>query len=346
MKSYNIVLAGCGVISEKWLDHICRRDDCRIIALVDLNMERAQATREKYRLDCAVYSDVSAALGNERGNLFIDLTYVTNHCATVICALNAGYDVLGEKPMAFSVEQVNAMLKAVAETGKRYIVMQNRRYIPQVRDMRQLIGSGLLGAPVFICGDIFVPADMLSIRNTLKYPQLQDNNIHAFDQARFLVGGRPTSVYYQSFNPLGSKYVGDAACCASFEFDNGCVFGFRGYNGAEGCHTTWDHDWRVVCERGTAIWHGEGDVLCEYTDIPATYQYRRAVIQAPAVIPEQHDAALSDMFAKLKSASPAQTECWDNVYSIAMVLASVKSADEKRRVGIRVDNTYPYLSLE
>lgn len=345
MAGFDIILAGCGTISEQWFDYIVKRDDCRFVAIVDKNLEAAKKAIETYSLDCPAYTSVEEAFEKEKGNLFIDLTYVTVHHDVVTLALKKGYDVLGEKPMAFTVEQVNSMLKAVEESGKRYIIMQNRRYIDQVQKLRALIQSGKLGDPVYVCGDIFVAADMKSIRNSLKYPQLQDNNIHAFDQARYLVKGKPVSVYYHSFNPKGSKYVGDAACSATFEFEDGCVFNFRGYNGAEGCHTTWDHDWRIVCEKGTALWPGKDDVRIEYTDEPGTYIYHEDTIKRPEIALNQHGTALADMFDALITGRTAQTECWDNVYSIGMVLASVKSAEEGRKIGIRVNENYPYLQL-
>ena len=208
---FRIIFAGCGDIAYRWLDHITKRDDCEIIAVVEKNPARAAKYQERYGFSCPVYGDLEEAFAKEHGNLLIDLTYVTAHRDIGTAALRAGYDVMGEKPMGFTVEQVNDMLKTVDETGKRYIVMQNRRYIKQVKEIRELVLSGKLGDPVYLCGEIFVNADLASIRDTFKYPQLQDNNIHSFDLARYLVDGTPTSVHYHSFNPKGSMYKGDAA---------------------------------------------------------------------------------------------------------------------------------------
>ncbi len=346
MKSFRIILVGCGDISHQWIQHIIRRKDCEFAALVEINTERAAAIKEKYSLDCPVFTTLDEAMKKVEANLVCDLTYVTVHHEIVTKALYAGYDVLGEKPMAVSAEQANEMALAAERTGKRYIVMQNRRYIQQVRDIRKLIQSGIMGKPVFVCGEIFVAADMASIRNQLAYPQLQDNNIHIFDHARYLADAKPVSVYYHSFNPTGSKYAGDAAGVAIFEFDNGAVFSFQGYNGAEGCHTSWDHSWRICCERGTILWNGKDDVRYEYTETVGTYQYKSGIIHAPAQVRSQHDWALEDMFHALITGEKASTEYTDNLHSIAMVFGCLKSIQEGRKVGIQVRDEFPYITLK
>ena len=347
---FRIIFAGCGDIAYRWLDHITKRDDCEIIAIVEKNPARAENYQARYNFKCPIYNSLEDAIAKEQGNLIIDLTYVTVHHDIVTTALRAGYNVLGEKPMGFTVDQVNDMLRTVDETGKRYIVMQNRRYIEQVKKIRALVTSGIMGAPVYLAGEIFVCADMASIRNQFKYPQLQDNNIHSFDLARYLVDGTPTSVHYHSFNPKGSMYTGDAAGDAVFEFDNGCVYSFRGYNGSEGCYTSWDNVWRVCCELGTVVWDGAGDAYYEYTSerggIFKGIPYQSGVIKKPVVVRDQHDGALEEMFNALKTGKPAGTECKDNIKSIAMVLASVKSIEENRKIDIIFDDKYPYLTLK
>ena len=347
---HKIIFAGCGGIAFRWLDHITKRDDCEIIAIADKNLDNARAYCERYNITCNLYDNVKEALEKEKGTLLIDLTYVTVHCEVVTMALRAGYDVLGEKPMAVSVEQVNEMLKAVDETGKRYFLMQNRRSIDQVKKIKEVINSGILGAPAYICGEIFVPADLNSIRNQFKYPQLQDNNIHSFDLARYLLDAKPLSVHYHSFRPTGSRYAGDSACDAVFEFDKDVIYSFRGYNGAEGCLTSWDNVWRIMCEKGSIVWNGVGDAFYEYSDnagdIFSGIPYKSGVIKAPEVVSDQHDMALEDLFDALETGRTPSTDCKDNVYSIAMVLASIKSIEENRKVEIEVNDSYPYLVLK
>jgi len=208
--------------------------------------------------------------------------------------------------------------------------------------------SGKIGEPVMICGEIFVHADLSSIRNQLESPQLQDNTIHAFDQARYMANGNPISVYYHSFNPKGSKYTGDAAGIAIFEFDNGAVFEFRGYQGAEGCHTTWNNSWRVLCERGTILWDGNlnSDARYEYAEKTGIYSYQKGTIEKPETILDTNAREAEDFLDGLKTGRRPSTDCKDNMHSIAMVFACVKSIKEGRKVKIEVNDSYPYIVLK
>ena len=342
---FEIIMAGCGAISRQWLDYMTTRDDVHIAAIVETNPGRAEEARKKYGLDCGIYGTLDEAMGSVKANLVADLTYVTVHRDIVTKALRAGYDVLGEKPMADSLESVRDIMRAVNETGHRYTVMQNRRYIAQVQEIRKIVDSGIMGESVMTNGEIFVAADMGSIRNQLEFPQLQDNNIHIFDQARYMSHANPVSVQYYSFNPKGSKYTGDAAGIAVFEMDNGSVFSFRGYNGAEGMHTSWDHVWRICCERGSVVWDGFGEAKAQYTDKVGTYIYHDLTIPAPENPKDQHALALEDMLNSLSEGRPLLTDCRDNIHSIAMVLAAVKSIHENRKVGIEILDRDPYIVL-
>jgi predicted dehydrogenase len=126
---------------------------------------------------------------------------VTVHSQIVIEALEAGCHVFGEKPMTLTREEALEMVKATDRTGKVYNVMQNRRYQKPVRALKELVDFGLLGDIWTINADIFVGEDLASIRNSLEFPMLQDNAIHTFDQARFITGQDPLSVYCHSYNP-------------------------------------------------------------------------------------------------------------------------------------------------
>ena len=42
MIKHNIILVGCGAIAFRWLDHITKRDVCRLVALVDKYPDNAK----------------------------------------------------------------------------------------------------------------------------------------------------------------------------------------------------------------------------------------------------------------------------------------------------------------
>ena len=72
------------------------------------------------------------------------ITVKTNLCVT-LTALEHGCHVLGEKPLADSLAHAREMVAAAKQAGKIYAVIQNRRYLPQIRRLRNFLESGAIG---------------------------------------------------------------------------------------------------------------------------------------------------------------------------------------------------------
>ena len=60
-------------------------------------------------------------------------------------ALEAGIDVVTEKPMATTAEDCRRILDAEARTGRRVDVAFNYRFAPTSRKIRELLASGRIG---------------------------------------------------------------------------------------------------------------------------------------------------------------------------------------------------------
>ena len=340
-KKYRITVVGCGAVSHHWLRYVKTRDDSEIVSLVDVNKANAEGIKSLYELQCPIYADLISALKETNPNLLFDLTFVTTHADIVTEALKAGCNVFGEKPMAFTRQQAEQMIKTARETKKAYNVLQNRRYVKGLRSLKEIISSEVIGDPGFVCADIFTQGDLSSIRNQLAKPMLMDNAVHTFDQARFLLGSDPVSVYCASFNPSGSIYRGDAAGICIFEMDNGAVFDYRCQLGIKGCLTSWESTWRIMGSKGTVMWDGEGDAYYEIPDESedtknSAYPYKKTVVKSDYSGPESsHAGAIREMFAALEEGRKAETNCEDNFKSIQMVFAAEESAESGTKVYIK-----------
>ncbi|MCS6872911.1 MAG: Gfo/Idh/MocA family oxidoreductase [Anaerolineae bacterium] len=67
------------------------------------------------------------------------------HAEPCIAAAQAGKHILCEKPLARTAEEAKAMLDAVTKAGVKHMVAFNYRFVPAVRQARELIESGALG---------------------------------------------------------------------------------------------------------------------------------------------------------------------------------------------------------
>jgi predicted dehydrogenase len=88
------------------------------------------------------YAELLAAGGFD----FVDICSPTHlHAEHAIKALDAGYNVLCEKPMALSVQDTEKMLERVERSGKLFSVAQCLRFWPAYSEVRKLIDSGTHG---------------------------------------------------------------------------------------------------------------------------------------------------------------------------------------------------------
>jgi predicted dehydrogenase len=221
--------------------------------------------------------------------------------------------------------------------------MQNRRFDPRIRAYRQLISDGTIGQVGFAGADFFLGPHFGGFRDLMDSPLLLDMAIHTFDQARYILGANPVSVYCHEFNPPGSWYKGNAMALCIFEMSDGSVFNYRGSWCAEGVPTSWEASWRVTGEKGTAIWDGYDDIYAEVVSAqhldaegkPSFFQpCERIEGQQPVMEKTGHHGCLEDMFAALESGQLPETDCSDNQFSMAMVLASLESARTGQKVFI------------
>ena len=335
---FKVAVAGCGNMANTWVKYALARKDTEIVALMDTKDENAQAMADRYGLKCGIYNNLEKAISESAANLVFDITPPNAHRDIVITAMKMGCNVFGEKPMASSMEEAREMLSYSQELGKFYAVMQNRRYLKNIRAFRDIIKSGVIGQPGFICADFFIGPHFGGFRDVMDSPLLLDMAIHTFDQARFITGADAVSVYCHEFNPAGSWYKGNAAAVCIFEMSDGSVFCYRGSWCAEGAPTSWESAWRVNGSKGTAIWDGThvpyAEIVDEEKEAGFLNQYKRVNPSMTWQGREGHEGCLDEMFDALIQGRKAETDCSDNINSMAMVFGALESAKTGRKINL------------
>lgn len=340
MKDFKIVLAGCGGMANAWVKYAQSRMDAEIVGMVDINKGNAMGMMEKYNFTCGFYTNVTEAIQATGANLVFDVTIPDVHKDIVTAALSLGCNVLGEKPMAASMGEAREMVAMANRTGRMYAVMQNRRYLKNIRAYRELVTGGTIGQAGFITADFFLGPHFGGFRDIMDSPLVLDMAIHTFDQARFIADADPVSVYCHEFNPAGSWYKGNASAICIFEFSNGSVFCYRGSWCAEGAPTSWESTWRVTGSLGTAIWDGAQAPFAEVAIPPEEQQFMNENKRIEASFTwngeEGHVGCFNEMFAALTENRKAETDCNDNIKSMAMVFGALQSAREGRKIQLAI----------
>lgn len=333
------VLVGCGAMSKAWLDAARQIAGLVIVGLVDLDADRARARAREYDLSGAVIgTSLDAVLDQTRPQAVFDVVVPAARREVAFSAFAHHCHLLTEKPLADSHDNARAIVEAARRAGRIHAVVQNRRYVANVRRIRRFLDSGAIGAPTSIHADFFVAPHFGGFREEMRHVLLLDMAIHTFDAARYMVGGEPAGVYCQEWEPANSWYRQGSSATAVFDL-GGKLFTYAGSWCADGFRTSWESTWRIVAERGSLVWDGEDTLKAEVVRPVREGLFDRT--EPVAVSPLDptdriggHLGIIEDFMRAVETGSEPETRGSDNIKSLAMVFAAIESAETGRRVAI------------
>jgi predicted dehydrogenase len=339
----NAVLVGCGAMSKAWLDAARQIDGLAIVGLVDLDAERAKARAREYGLDGAVIgTSLDAVLDQTRPDAVFDVVVPAARRDVAFAAFAHNCHLLTEKPLADTPENARAIVDAARRAGRVHAVVQNRRYVANVRRITRFLESGAIGNPTSIHADFFVAPHFGGFREEMAHVLLLDMAIHTFDAARYMVGGDPSGVYCQEWEPANSWYRQGSSASAVFDLGGGKVFTYAGSWCADGFRTSWEGSWRIVAERGSLVWDGNDTLKAEMMVLGRDGLFAKTQpIDVrpldPADRVDGHLGIIRDFIHAIETGTEPETRGSDNIKSLAMVFGAIESAETGRRVAIKQD---------
>jgi len=136
---------GCGDISAVHLAAIDALDDVELVAICDTDAESRAAASSRWGV--TGFESHAALLDAVRPDVVHVCTPHDQHADPVVAALEAGCDVVMEKPVAHTLDEAQRVVAAAAAHPERTIaVCLQNRYNATVQHARGLIESGSLGA--------------------------------------------------------------------------------------------------------------------------------------------------------------------------------------------------------
>lgn len=334
------VLVGAGGMSTHWLEAIRLIPEIEMVGLVDVIEEAARNKAVQFGLhDVAIGSDLQQILQQVTPDAVFNCTIPEAHLEVTLTALANGCHVLCEKPMADTMEHARTMLSAAEASGKVVAIIQNRRYDSNIRRLKAFLDSGVLGQITTVNCDFYLGPHFGGFRDRMRHVLLLDMAIHTFDTARFLTGHDAQAVYCKEWNPAGSWFDHDASAMAIFEMEQGVIYSYRGSWCADGLPTSWESEWRIVGQNGTVKWDGastfQAQVVAESGQFTSTYRDVPVPEHDPGLKTGGHLGLLREFVSCIKTGSVPETNCADNIKSLAMVFGAIKSAETGQRVAVK-----------
>ena len=138
----SFALAGCGRIAKRHAEQVVKHG--LLTAVCDIIPAKADELAALY--NTKAYYSIEDMLAAEKGLDVVSICTPNGlHASHSIKALEAGYNVLCEKPLCIKVTDGKKMIAAAEKAGKKLFVVKQNRYNPPVVFLKELISSGKLG---------------------------------------------------------------------------------------------------------------------------------------------------------------------------------------------------------
>ena len=118
-----------------------------LVAILDIDRTRVETFCSKAEIDMPFYlpKDFNRMIREQRPDVILVVSQDYSHCEYIVKGLRSGCDVIVEKPMVISQEQIRKVMAAEKASGKQVRVAFNYRYTPTHQKLKRMIQSGMLG---------------------------------------------------------------------------------------------------------------------------------------------------------------------------------------------------------
>lgn len=138
---------GYGGMGSWHVNHALKSDVLDLAGIYDIDPQKSEKAKAN---GIYAYSSLEELLNDKSVELVTIAIPNDVHLYTVVKCLEAGKNVICEKPVALSTQDLNTMIEASKKAGKLFTVHQNRRFDVDYLAMQKLADTGEIGKPLRI----------------------------------------------------------------------------------------------------------------------------------------------------------------------------------------------------
>ncbi|MFB9278478.1 Gfo/Idh/MocA family protein [Cohnella cellulosilytica] len=209
MTQARIGIVGVGTISELHLNAYRANADADIRAICDINEGRARETAVRFGAP-GFYTDYREMFASGELDAVSICTWNNTHEPIAVAALEAGLDVLVEKPLSTTVEAALRIEEAVRASGRKLQVGYVRRYDGNAQLVKQFADRGEFGEFYYAHASsirrIGNPGGWFADKSRSGGGPVIDIGVHVLDLIWYLMG-RPKvkSISANAYSRLGNR---------------------------------------------------------------------------------------------------------------------------------------------
>ena len=153
MEKTRVAVIGLGSVAQMvHLPNLMKIKNSEISSVAEISKSRLNQVADKFNIKNR-YRDYNDLLNDDQTDAVIISTPTHLHKQIAIDCLNAGKDVLVEKPLARNSIEGKEVVECAKKNKRKLMIGMNLRYRPDSMLIRSLINAGEIGVPYYIkCG--------------------------------------------------------------------------------------------------------------------------------------------------------------------------------------------------
>lgn len=345
--TYKMIQIGTGGQGSHW----CRRflppniEDglIEVVAAVDVNEDVLIHAQEHLGLPAEkCYADLRAAFDENAADFCTIVTPPAFHEEAVDMALAHDMHILSEKPIADTLTGAVRIAEKVKAAGKKMGVTMSHRFDQDKTTLRRELRSGRNGQLDYLvcrfsCNMRNFGDWGAHFRHTMKDALMIEGSVHHLDILADLAGAKCDTIYAQTWNPSWGEYGGDSQGLVTMHFENGVRATYEGAKtNAVGLNGWMDEYVRAECEHATLIMDCR---RIERHPYEGGRIYKREGQGEELALLEQRkwmNPWLVEQFVQwLDSGEEMETNIEDNLQSVALIFAAIKSNETGQPVQVQ-----------
>lgn len=307
-----------------------------VAAICDINPDKLKQSGDLYDLpQSARVSDWHDVLNNEQINTVIIATPDQLHREMSVAFLEAGKNVLCEKPLSLTREDMQAIVAASKKSTAKFMVGQICRFTPAFKKAKDLVEAGTIGELYYVESEYAHDYEKM-LRSVPKHWRTDParhgvigGGCHAVDLLRWIAGD-PTTVSAYGVHKMLPMVPYDDTTISILKFPNdviGKIFV------STGCKRNYTMRTLIYGTRGTIICDNTSDHMQLFT----IGENGMSVNEEPTIIPidvNNHNAMREfEVFAdSILNDTPILTNATEGAKSVEVCLAIVDSANQGKTV--------------
>ncbi|MCY4142364.1 MAG: Gfo/Idh/MocA family oxidoreductase [Gammaproteobacteria bacterium] len=205
-----IAFIGAGGIARTHMRYLHKMDDVDIVSVADVVESSAAKLQEEFGIP-SCYTDYQQMLSEVRPQAVSVCTPNGLHAPCTLASLEAGADVLVEKPLAMNAIEGTQMVEAAKANSRKLVIGFQHRFEPRTRFLRNAVRDGKLGEILYGRVQALrrrgIPNWGVFGRKELQGGgPLIDIGVHVLETAHFVMGSpNPIAALGQTYRYLGDK---------------------------------------------------------------------------------------------------------------------------------------------